>query len=60
MSGMSGAYLDQNVQGTTATLPFRIVDLWGNYTNLAGPGSDIASAYDWIVVQANIYQETGI
>ena len=60
LSGMSGCYLDQYVQGTTASLPFRIVDLWGNYTNLAGPGSDIANAYDWIVVQANIYQETGI
>ena len=58
-SGMSGAYLDQNVQGTTATLPFRIIDLWSNYTNGAGPGS-AASAYNWVVVQANIYQETGI
>ena len=58
-SGMSGAYLDQNVQGTTATLPFRIVDLWSNYTTGAGPGT-AASAYNWVVVQANIYQETGI
>ena len=60
LSGMSGAYLDQHVQGTTATLPFRIIDTWAHYTNNAGPGSDAASAYDWIVVQANIYQETGI
>ena len=59
LSGMSGCYLDQHVQGTTATLPFRIIDLWSNYTNGAGPGT-AASAYNWIVVQANIYQETGI
>ena len=60
LSGQSGAYLDQNILGTTATLPFRIVDLWSNYTNSAGPGADATTAYNWIVVQANIYQETGI
>lgn len=59
LSGMSGAYLDQYLTGTTATVPFRIVDLWSNYTNGAGPGT-AASAYNWLVVQANIYQETGI
>lgn len=55
-SGMSGAYLDINTFGTTATLPFRIVDLFPG----AGNGSDAASANNVVIVQANIYQETGI
>ena len=52
----SGAYLDQNTFGTTATLPFRIVDLFPG----VGNGSDAASANNVVIVQANIYQETGI
>lgn len=56
LSGMSGAYLDINTFGTTATLPFRIVDIWSGYGN----GNDAASAYNKVIVQANIYQETGI
>lgn len=59
LSGTSGAYLDINTFGTAATLPFRIVGL---YSEIApgSPGSDSASANDWVIVQANIYQETGI
>lgn len=55
-TGMSGAYLDTNTLGTTATLPFRIIDIYDgpNYSN------DPTSANNWVVVQANIYQETGI
>lgn len=55
-SGMSGAYLDINTFGTTATLPFRIVELWTGYGN----GSDAASAFNRVIVQANIYQQTGL
>lgn len=54
LSGQSGAYLDINTFGTTATLPFRIVALYD------GPGNDNTSAYNLVIVQANIYQETGI
>jgi hypothetical protein len=55
-NGLSTAYLDINTFGTTATLPFRIVDVWRG----VGNGSDATSAYNLVVVQANIYQETGI
>ena len=55
-SGMSGMYLDINTFNTTSTLPFRIVGLGPT----AGNGSDAASAYNIVTVQANIYQETGI
>ena len=55
-SGNSAMYLDINTFGTTATLPFRIVGLGPT----SGPGSDAASAYNVVAVQANIYQETGI
>lgn len=55
-TGMSTAYLDIHTFGTTATLPFRIVDIWKG----VGNGSDATSAYNYVVVQANIYQETGI
>lgn len=56
VSGQSGAYLDINTFGTTATLPFRIVALYDG----PGNGSDAASANNWVIVQANIYQETGV
>ena len=55
-SGMSGAYLDQNTQGTTATLPFRLL----GYYDGPGNGSDQTSANNWVIVQANIMQQTGI
>ena len=56
LSGASGAYLDINTFNTTATLPFRIVEIWDGYGN----GSDATSAYNKVVVTANIYGETGI
>lgn len=56
LSGASGAYLDINTFNTTATLPFRIVEIWDGYGN----GSDASSAFNKVVVTANIYGETGI
>lgn len=55
-SGFSTAYLDIHTFGTTATLPFRIIKVWRG----VGNGSDATTAYNNVVVQANIYQETGI
>lgn len=55
-NGFSTAYLDIHTFGTTATLPFRIVSVWKG----VGNGADATSAYNYVVVQANIYQETGI
>ena len=58
--------------GTTASLPFRIVGLWsdigpGSYTGITNTGTtgatngmDNNSAYNWVLVQANNYQATGI
>ena len=56
LSGASTTYLDINTRNTTATLPFRMI----GYYDGPGNGSDFASAYNNIIVQANIYQETGI
>lgn len=56
VTGRSGAYLDINTFGTTATLPFRIIGLYQG----VGNGSDAASAYNWVVVEANTLQTTGI
>lgn len=55
-TGISGAYLDINTFNVTATLPFRIMGLYQG----VGAGSDSASAYNWVVVQANITQTTGL
>lgn len=68
-TGISGAYADQNTEGTTATLPFRIVGLWtGGILNPSvfapwggtGNGSDLTTASNYVVVEANIIQATGI
>lgn len=57
LTGMSGMYLDTGTLGTTATLPFRILRLFSDVG--VGNGSE-AGAYNRVLVQANIYQETGI
>jgi hypothetical protein len=68
-TGYSTAYADQHTEGTTATLPFRIVGLWsGGILNPiasapyggTGNGSDLTTAYNYVIVQANNYQQTGI
>lgn len=56
VTGISGAYLDINTFNTTATLPFRIIGLYPG----VGNGSDHTSAYNWVIVQANVAQTTGI
>jgi hypothetical protein len=56
LSGRSGAYLDQYTQGTTSTLPFRIIGLYPG----VGNGSDATSANNWVIVEANTLQTTGI
>jgi hypothetical protein len=55
-TGFSGAYLDINTFNTTSTLPFKIVDIYQG----AGNGNDATSAYNYVIVQANIYSEAGI
>ena len=57
----SGAMIDLSANiATTSTLPFRIVGLW---TDIAPPGSagtDTSSAYNWVLVEANTIQATGV
>lgn len=57
LTGMSGMYLNVSTAATTATLPFRIIRLLSD--SGVGSGTE-AGAYNRVVVQANIYQETGI
>ncbi len=57
LTGMSAMYLDTGTLGTTATLPFRILGLYSDVG--VGNGSE-SGAYNRVLVQANIYQETGI
>lgn len=45
---------------TTSTLPFRIVGLWSDIAAPGSPGSDTASAYNWVLVEANTIQATGV
>lgn len=70
-SGMSGAYADQNTQGTTATQPLRMTNtlslaLQGGTlgvtanANFPNANADDTTAFNNIIVMANIYQETGI
>ena len=57
LTGMSAMYVDTGTLGTTATLPFRILGLYSDVG--VGNGSE-AGAYNRILVQANIMQESGI
>lgn len=51
-SGLSGAYIDiATVPATTATLPFRIVDLVADPPG--APGTTTPGAYNWVVVAFN-------
>lgn len=64
-SGQSGCYLDSGTLGVTATLPFRIVGLYGGAFGAGGaggiqPGStgpyagSATGAYNWVIVAANV------
>jgi len=60
VTGLSGATLDQSTLATTATLPFRVVDLWSEVSPNAPNGADDSSSYNWVIVAANITGSTGI
>ena len=46
--------------GTTASLPFRIVGLWSDFAAPGSTGTDNTTAYNWVIVEANNAQATGI
>jgi len=57
ITGRSGAFLDISTAAATATLPFRLINLYGaggtyGVESNVGPGSD-AGAYNWAIVAAN-------
>lgn len=65
LTGQSGCYLDISTINTTATLPFRIVGLYGGLMGAGGaggiqPGStgpysgSATGAYNWVLVRANV------
>jgi hypothetical protein len=45
---------------TTNTVPFRIVGLYSDIAAPGSPGADTASAYNWVIVEANNSLNTGI
>lgn len=49
-TGQSAAVLDMTTANTTATLPFRIMELYRG----VGNGSDHTTGYNWVVVAANV------
>ena len=64
LTGASGAYLDVSTLAATATLPFRVVGLYGGSLGSGGfggiqPGTggpysgSATGAYNWVIVSAN-------
>jgi hypothetical protein len=45
---------------TTATLPWRLIDLWSQRAPSGQPGTDDTGQYNWGVFEFNAYQETGL
>lgn len=59
--GKSGATLDKTgTINVTATLPFRIVDLYSSIAPANANGIDNTSNYNIVLVQSNPMQETGL
>jgi hypothetical protein len=55
----SAAKLDTTIT-TTSTLPWRIVGLWSDIGAPGSVGTDNTSSYNWVLVEANVSQATGI
>jgi len=53
LSGQSGAYVDGATIATTATLPFRIIDLFSNYGAPGTNGADSTTPYGYLIVGFN-------
>ena len=57
--GISGMTIVE-ADATTATLPFRVVDLYSSIAPYGAPGTDDTSNYNIVIVQSNPDYETGI
>jgi len=54
VTGLSSFMLDHATLTTTATLPFRVIGLWSQWTGTTNaPGADDSSVYNWVVVAPN-------
>lgn len=58
--GQSGMTVSAATLNTTATLPFRVVDLYSSVAPAGTPGTDDTSNYNIVIVQSNPDYETGI
>lgn len=56
----SGATLDRSTINTTATLPFRIVDLYSSIAPANANGIDDTASYNIVIVRSNSLSETGL
>lgn len=57
-TGMSGSTLNDAGITTTATLPFRIIDLYSSFVPVGTDGADDASIYNKVIVRANFTDRT--
>ena len=58
--GQSGMTVSHAILGTTATYPFRVVDLYSTYAPSGTPGTDDTASYNIVIVASNPDYETGI
>ena len=58
--GFSTMSVSAATLATTATLPFRVVDLYSSIAPYGVPGTDDTSSYNIVLVQSNPDYETGI
>lgn len=56
----SALTIDMSTKATTATLPFRLVNLWSAIAAPGAPGADDTTSYNWVIVEFNSNQQTGI
>ena len=58
--GQSGMTVSHAILGTTATYPFRVVDLYSTYAPSGTAGTDDTASYNIVIVASNPDYETGI
>lgn len=59
LTGISGAMLTSAVVNT-ALIPFTVTKLWSDVAAPNSNGTDNTTNYNWVVVRANVAQNTGI
>lgn len=59
-NGRSAMTITQGTGATTATLPFRVVDLYSSIAATGTPNTDDTANYNWVIVSSNPFEATGI